>query len=180
MLLLKGLTRATNNYSIFFKVSLAKEKVTNIRHLVFFGVLDALVVSKSFNASAKNEQRRVDVSGFLLTVASVQGLLDAFRTGQVTERQHRHPRQMRLFLETKKFNLIVNHTFCEGSLLKKECNYTKTINFHPCTFLRLNVFENVVHSHFSPFHIKLTFYTTNKKKKSFLIQVNLQQNWKRK
>jgi hypothetical protein len=106
MLLLKGLTRATNNYSIFFKVSLAKEKVTNIRHLVFFGVLDALVVSKSFNASAENEQRRVDVSGFLLTVASVQGLLDAFRTGQVTERQHRHPRQMRLFLETKKFNLI--------------------------------------------------------------------------
>jgi hypothetical protein len=83
-------------------VSLAKEKVTNIRHLVFFGVLDALVVSKSFNASAENEQRRVDVSGFLLTVASVQGLLDAFRTGQVTERQHRHPCQMRLFLEQKK------------------------------------------------------------------------------
>ncbi len=100
--LLKGLTRATNHYSTFFKVSLAKEKVTNIRHLVFFGVLDALVVSKSFNASAKNEQRRVDVSGFLLTVASVQGLLDAFRTGQVTERQHRHPCQMRLFLEQKK------------------------------------------------------------------------------
>ena len=65
---------------------------------MLLGILDTLVVSQCFDAPAENEQRRVDVPCLLLPIASVQGLLDSFRSCQVTERKHRHSGKVRFLL----------------------------------------------------------------------------------